>query len=334
MIRFSLPYAAAVAAAAGGCFFVSPGHAQAPDPSAIWTLQDENSSITTGRLPDRFYTNGLRLGFTSGANSTPGVVVRLGEAIWGGGQTRISFDLVQQMYTPADTGATDPPLTDRPYAGTLTGTVGLWHDTTNTRDAIGLGLGIVGPSALASETQDGFHHLIGQARNRGWPTQLHDEPLFQLSAGRTWREELRDYHGFQTDVLPEATVGLGTLRIYAQIGVTVRLGQGLGSDFGVARIQPGPSGGDAFTPTRPLVWYVFAGMDGQAVAHDLTLQGNLWHDSRSVDLTPLVAEFQAGLAIIVHGVRLSYTQVMQTQEYTHQKGGPHQFGSLAVSARF
>ena len=32
------------------------------DPSSIWTLQDENASISTANLTDRYYVNGLRLG--------------------------------------------------------------------------------------------------------------------------------------------------------------------------------------------------------------------------------------------------------------------------------
>jgi hypothetical protein len=114
----------------------------------------------------------------------------------------------------------------------------------------------------------------------------------------------------------------------------MRLGQGLDSDYGVARLLPGLTGTDVFRPTRPVAWYVFVGADGQAVAHDLTLQGNTWQDSRSVKIVPEVAEIQAGLAVMVHGVRMTYTQVMQTQEYQHQRGGLHQLGSLALSVRF
>ena len=67
---------------------------------------------------------------------------------------------------------------------------------------------------------------------------------------------------------------LGDLRDYLQTGVTFRFGQGLDSDFGVPRVRPGLSGGDAFTPTRPFAWYVFAGADGQAVGYDMLLQSS------------------------------------------------------------
>jgi hypothetical protein len=40
----------------------------------------------------------------------------------------------------------------------------------------------------------------------------------------------------------------------------------------------GMTGGDAFHPTRPFAWYVFAGFDGQAVAYDATLNGNLFQE--------------------------------------------------------
>jgi hypothetical protein len=94
------------------------------------------------------------------------------------------------------------------------------------------------------------------------------------------------------------------------------------------------TGGDAFTPTRPLAWYVFAGLDGRAVAHDITLDGNTFETSPHVSRQPWVGEAELGLAVMYHGVRLTYTQVVQTEEFHGQHGGLHQVGSLALSARF
>lgn len=47
-----------------------------------------------------------------------------------------------------------------------------------------------------------------------------------------------------------------------------------------------------------------------------------------------MGEAQGGLALMAWGMRLTYTHVVQTQEFKHQKGGLHQFGSLALSVRF
>ncbi len=305
-----------------------------PDTAAIWTLQGENASISTSNLPDRDYTNGIRLGWTSGEGGAPAFMQRIGQALWGDGQQRIALDLSQQIYTPDDTTAIDPPLTDRPYAGVLLGTVSLIHDGASARSVLALGLGMVGPAALAEQVQDGFHDLIGQRRDAGWDTQLHNEPLVQVTSERTWRLPIGLVGGLQTDALPDLTASVGNLRIYGQAGVTLRLGQGLDSDYGPPRIRPGLTGGDVFRATRPFAWYFFVGADGQAVAYDVTLNGNLWQDSRSVTVTPMVAEFQGGVALMYDDVRLTYMQVVQTQEYAHQKGGLHQFGSLALSLRF
>jgi hypothetical protein len=304
------------------------------DRMAIWTLQGENSSISTGNLTDRYYTNGLRLGITSGNDWAPDLAQRIAGALFGAGRTRVSFDISQQIYTAADTSSYDPPPTDRPYAGLLLANAALVQDTLSSRGTVGLSLGLVGPSALAQSVQNDFHSIIGQSPTNGWGTQLHDEPVFELLAAKVWRIPTEPLGSLETDVLPDVSIGLGTVRVYGEAGAQFRFGRGLDSDFGVARIRPGESGDDAFIPVRPVGWYVFGGASVQAVGTDITLNGNTWQDSRSVPVTPVVAELEAGFAVIVRGMRLSYTQVFQSQEFQHQRDGLHQFGSLALSVRF
>ena len=329
-----------VAAVAAGLFpglaaAQTPAVRLAPDPVATWTLQGENASITTARLSDKYYTNGIRLGFTSGTESVPRALKSLGDLLLtSGGQYRYSIDVTQQIFNPKDTDSGNPPPGDRPFAGLLLANFGLYQDTERSRGLVGVSFGLVGPSALGRQVQNGFHDLIGQRKVEGWSTQIKDEPVFELTYARTWRYPLGTLFGMETDGLLDASAGLGTVRIYAEGGGQVRLGQGLQSDFGVARIRPGSSGGDVFRPTRPFVWYVFAGVDGQVVGRDVTLDGSTWRDSRSVDIKNYVGEAQGGVAIIAYGIRLSYTHVVQSQEFEHQKGGPHQFGSLALSVRF
>jgi lipid A 3-O-deacylase len=312
----------------------APPPSAAPDPTAIWTLQDENASISTAKLTDRYYVNGLRLGYTSPTGAVPDALENLSRIIFGDGQTRFAIDLTQQIFTPADTTATVPPPGDRPYAGLLLANLSLLTDTAETRSILGLSLGLVGPDTGAEQLQNGFHDVIGQGHDNGWSTQLHDEPVFNFQSARTWREPMGTLFGLETDALLDASAGLGTVRIYAEGGGQLRIGQGLDSDFGTARLLPGMSGGDAFRATRPIAWYAFLGGDGQGVARDITLDGNTFRSSRSVTLDPFVGELQAGVAIMAFGTRLTYTQVFQTQEFRHQKGGLHQFGSLALSVRF
>jgi lipid A 3-O-deacylase len=325
------PLAAALIAASGGA------HAQAvrPDPDSIFTVQVENDAVSTLKgTSDQYYTSGLRLGWTSGADALE-PVASFGHDVWGGGTTRVSIDITQSLFTPRDTQIDPPNPADRPYAGELLATLGLIHDSADTRDVVALSLGVVGPSALGEEVQNGFHNIIGDTPNRGWHYQVQDQPAVNLLVQRTWRLPVATLGPIETDILPSATAALGDVRDYVQFGGQVRFGQGLGSDYGTARIEPGLNGSDAYTNTTPIAWYGFAGVDGQAVGYDVSLDGSAFRsDTPSVHRTWDVGEFEAGLAVLVYGLRVTYTQTWQTQEFKGAKAGLFNFGSLALSTKF
>ena len=305
-----------------------------PDPVAVWTLQDENAAISTAKVTDRYYTNGLRLSYASGADAMPAPLNELATKLWGDGQRRFTIDVTQQIYTPFDTASKVPAKGDRPYAGLLMGTFGVMSDTEGHRSFFTAGFGVLGPAALGEGMQNGFHDLIGQRGNNGWATQLRNEAVAQITSSRVYRVRLGKIGNLETDMLPELTAGLGTVRTYVETGVSFRLGQGLEADYGVARVRPGPSGGDVFRRIGDFGWYVFAGIDGQAVARDITLDGNMFSRSNHVKRTPFIGEAQGGLALLFYGARLTYTHVVQSEQFRGQKGGLHQFGSLALSMRF
>jgi hypothetical protein len=304
------------------------------DPSSIWTLQDENASISTADLTDRYYTNGLSLGWTSPTAQVPGFLATLGNTLWGDGQQRIGFSLSQQIYTPADTQLSIPDPHDRPYAGLLLGNFSLLSDTDTSRSVLMLSLGWTGPAAGAEGLQNGFHSLIGQAQVNGWSHQIDNTAAFEVLGGRAWRLPIAPLGSLETDVLPSLTAAIGDVRDYAQVGATVRLGQGLASDFGAPRLRPGLSGEDAYVQTMPFAWYVFAGVDGQAVAYDLLLQSDPFRGGPHVNIVWDVGEAQAGFAILAYGMRFTFTYAVQTQEFQGQHGGLHQFGSGALSVKF
>src|SRR5260221_5959594 len=105
---------------------------------------------------DRDYTNGVELSYTTAAHDTPKLFVDV--ARWlpffsPTGKVRASYVFGQSIYTPSHLGVTDPPLTDRPYAGFLYGGLGVADDTGEQLDPLELQLGIIGPSSPASDTQ-------------------------------------------------------------------------------------------------------------------------------------------------------------------------------------
>lgn len=324
-----------VTLAAFGLFPVLVARAEPPaDSAAIWTLHGENASVTLAPVSDRYYTDGLRLGWMSPTGWPPGFLASLGRGLWGAGQQRVGIELAQQIYTPANTARTVPDPHDRPYAGYLSANLSLLSDTDTTRSVLTLGLGVIGPRAGGQGIQNGFHDLIGQGTTKGWDSQIPDSPAIELLHERTWRLPVGKVGALEVDMLPALTIGLGTVRDYAQAGTSIRLGQGLDSDFGATRFRPGMSGGDAFIATQPFAWYVFAGADGQAVAYDMLLQAAPFRSGPRVGAIWDVGELQTGLAIMTSGMRLSLTYVVQTQESQGQTGGLHQFGSAAISVRF
>jgi lipid A 3-O-deacylase len=318
---------------------VTPG-LPAPDDGSIYTVRVENDTVAN---TDRYYTSGIQAGWTGPTGLVPNFLANAGHAVLGAGDQRVSIDISQSLYTPADTQISPPDPHDRPYAGVLVVTGQLIQDTDLTRTRVGMQLGVLGPDAGGEVVQNGFHTIIGDTANKGWGYQLDNRPIVNFFADRTWRIPLVDLANIPfaspsavgIDVLPDVTGFVGTEMIYAQAGATLRIGQGLDNDFGVARIMPGTSGGDAYDQAPGLTWYAFGGADGKVVAYNALLEGNSFSSSGpGVTEKPVVAEFQAGLAMIYHGVKISYTQIWETHEFDSQQGGMFEFGSLAVSARF
>jgi hypothetical protein len=322
-------------------FAVSPALAQsgtAPDPlndpASIVTIQIENDAISIPGT-DRYYTAGQRLGYVSPTGALPGFLANLGADVFGRGAQRLELDLQQQIYSPRDTQVYDPNPDDLPYSGDLALHGTIISDTPETRSLLGASIGVVGPAALGEPVQNGFHSLIGDTSNKGWRYQLQDEPTLDVSVGRIYRYDIASYDGgaVQVQALPQAAAQLGNTEIYAQGGAILRIGSGLDSDFGPAVMSPQMTGTDAYTPTQPVVWYVFGGAVGRLVAHDLAVQGDDFRSSRGVTLTPYQADLEVGGAIMLFGVRVTATEIFETPEF-HHEAPAFQYGSIAVSARF
>src|SRR5271156_6340477 len=154
-----------------------------PDHAAIYTLQDENASITSSVPVDRYYVNGLRGSYTSGEGDLPAFVQEIGHTLWGDGSQRISFEVGQLIFTPLRT--LEPfPIGDEPYAGVLLAGVSLLQDHNDTRNILSLQAGLVGPDALGKQVQNGFHSIIGIGPNPWCCEQIQNEPVVELTGER------------------------------------------------------------------------------------------------------------------------------------------------------
>ena len=332
------PAAAALAALlSGGGAAAQPSSLPPPDPrAAVHVLSENDSYLLLGPPSDRYYTNGVRLGWQSAEGELPGFMQWLDNGLaglLGPANSRWGLGIGQNIYTPQDIRPFNPDPRDRPYAGYLYGNLTLDRRTWTTLDRFEFQAGVVGPSSLGRQAQDFVHDILGDRRPHGWHYQLRDEPVFNVNAERIWRVPVASLPGaVGVDALPNVGAMLGTVRVSASAGARVRIGQGLERDFGVPRIRPAIA--DAPAPVgEGFGWYLFGGLGGSVVGRDLFLDGNTWRDSRSVDRRPFVGDLEAGAAVFWNNVRLSYTQVWRSKEFVGQRK-EFTFGALSLSVAF
>jgi lipid A 3-O-deacylase len=283
---------------------------------------------------DRDYTNGFALAWVSPENSTPELALRIAHWVpWFPDDGRVlhGYAVGQNMFTPRDITVADPPAGDRPYAGWLYGMMGVGAETGRQLDLFTLTVGVIGPASRAEQTQKFVHRIVDTDIPQGWDTQLRNEPGVYASYQHSWRGlSAKTLLGFDFDVTPHLGGTLGNVYTYADTGFTLRYGNKLGLDYGPPRIQPSVPGSATFIPTQGFTWYVFAGVEGRAVARNIFLDGNTFRHSRSVKKKPLVGDAQWGIVLTWRDYRLSFTHVVRTREFETQ-GGSDQFGSFSLS---
>ena len=304
---------------------------------------------------DQNYTNGLRLSWFGPANevhpwlkaaarvlpwSNIGYekcgVVASGEGDPGqsacAADTRLrqGFEVGHAIFTPEDISAVEPNPNDRPYAGWLFGSGTAVATTGDVQDTVQLNIGLIGPSALGEQAQVNWHKLIDGREPRGWDAQLHDELGVELLVQHQRRFDGPKFGDLQTDWALHGVTAFGNVRTYAGAGAMVRVGFDLDADFGPPRVRPALTSAGVFRPNKPLGGYLFAGIEGRAVARDIFLDGNTFRDSPSVSKYPLVGDAQAGVAINILGLQLSFTYVYRTKSFEGQDG-PDRFGAVSIS---
>lgn len=298
---------------------------------------------------DQGYTNGVLLGFVSpnlkdytDDRCLPAPARWLNAYLdWlhprGFDQQNMVVRIGQAMFTPTDREPVDLIADDRPYAGIFIVSLGY-----NARDgdrlrSTTLDLGMVGPSSRARETQNLWHDLIGSDRFNGWDNQLGDELAFRLAHERARRFPAKgvfgDPEGFGVDMIRHYGLSLGTLATYGNAGGEVRFGWRLPDDFGTAPLRPaGENSAPAVRARSAGHWSVhgFVSVDARLVLRDISLDGNTWKDSHSVDKEPLVSDAAIGIALKRGRWKLAFARYFRTREFEGQEDRPS-YGSFTIS---
>lgn len=308
-----------------------------------FSLYAENDKFFAGT--DRNYTNGLKLTALTtdlrafDSSEVPGPLRSLARTLDpllpDNTEPKLGLSLGQNIYTPEDTQTTAYQPNDRPYAAWLY--LGVMFQAYRpslegsiaTLDTLEVQLGVVGPAALGKQVQNEFHRLINAETAKGWDHQLKNEPGLNLVYERKWRFETQDARtGWGADLIPHAGFSLGNIFTYANAGGSLRYGYKLPADFGTNLIRPS---GDSNAGRRERfgIW-LFGSVDGRAVARDITLDGNTFRDSPSINKKPFVADLVGGIAVGTRHWQLTYAQALRTKEFDGQSDN-QVFGSLSLS---
>ncbi len=312
------------------------------------TIIEENDGLLPDGL-DRHYTQGAMLSYLSPTQTTEDFTANLFASLshlpmlQPGPDTQRKFDVVlgQSIFTPTKYHDPVPDPKDRPFAGWLYGGGSLLQETNgNMLENFEILAGVVGPASLAEEAQEGFHSATGFNNTNldaAWKHQLKNEPGVMITYDRHWKIWQNSFFGFQTDIIPEAGLTVGNVMTYADAGFQLRVGQNLGADYGIPRVRPSLSGTSWFDASRmasPFGWYLFAGVQGRAVARNIFLDGNSFANSPSVDKNILVADFDVGASLFYSDwVKLDLSFTERTKEFTTQKSMDH-FGNVSLTFRF
>ncbi len=248
----------------------------------------------------------------------------------------MSFSIGQGLFTPGDKERTDLILDDRPYAAGVVATFGYHAVRGDQLDSTLLRVGWIGPSARGEEVQRAVHKVVDSDEFRGWDNQLRDEPVFAVVREWTHRwptRTLRDSAGWGWDTTARWGGSLGTLATHALTGVQWRFGFRLPDDYGSMPLWA--AGENAALSARAVEsdgWsgHAFAGADAKWVLRDITLDGNTFRDSHSVDKKYLVGEVSYGFALQNGRWKFALARTHRTREFDGQRHRPV-FGSFTIT---
>jgi len=286
---------------------------------------------------DRFYTDGVALGITHTGPSWMDPVANW--LPWGQGRRTVGYDLTQAILTPADTSRPVPDANDRPYAGILAVGISLHVERSNSYHGLKFITGVVGPWSLAEETQREVHRLLGNEQPQGWSHQLENEPILNLAY--EYRHKFRlagRREGWSVEVLPAAGGMLGNVFTQGQIGGLARFGYNIPDDFGITLARgmgqmPPPRRAESAIASSDWGFSIFGGGVANLVLRDITLDGNTFEDSPSVDKKLFVPAAGVGMNVGNRRFLASFTYAFWGKEFKGQEDYS-KFGAVTFSYFF
>lgn len=306
---------------------LTPAAGAAPLQSAL-SIRWENDTFGG---TDANYTNGVSLAITRPESGLLGGVWSLLGADEGRRST--IYEITQLQFTPADLSRSIPDPNDRPYAG-LTYLGCISHlERENSLQSLKLIAGIIGPESGAEATQRIIHHQLNQITPKGWALQLGNEAVINLDY--EYRKKYRfssPAGGLDFELIPMGGAFLGTYLVQAQSEILFRVGYHLPDDFGATSLRgigylPLPQ------PRQSWETYSFLRAGANLVLRNLTLDGNTFVPSRSVDKNIFVPVVEFGAALVSREFIMTASYQLWGHEFASQSFREG-YGAILISHLF
>jgi len=247
----------------------------------------------------------------------------------------LEYGVSQRMYTPDDLAKSEIVWGDTPYAGTLLWHTKIRHYGDNSANSLGLTLGVIGPASLAEVSQKVIHKAIGATDPKGWDNQINNEPVFRIEGEHIDRFYTHYFAGdlaFDSSVY--SNIGVGNLRSNVGSGLAFRLGNMLDQTYASINPDSGTTmSGVTVSSTDKWYWQVFTTVYASYVFNDITLDGNTFTESYSVDLINEQAVVTLGTAAVYNSWGVAFTVHCGTDQFEEQQV-ISKYGSLTLSYRY
>jgi len=300
-------------------------------PRSAFSIRFENDCFAN---TDENYTNGMSLALTRPGKGLLGGVWNLFDEV--DGKRFSTYELTQLMFTPSDLKRSDPDPTDRPYAGLLYVGFTTHLERNNSLHSLKLIAGLAGPESFAEDVQSFSHTVLHSTHAKGWDHQIKNEPVLNLVYEYRYKYAFtpRDA-AFGMELIPMGGAFLGNYLIQAETDVQFRIGYHLPDDFGTTVLR-----GSGYLPPPQddksrHAWgiYAFAGGGASLVARNITLDGNSFADSRSVDKRIFLPTAEFGASLWTSWFQTTFSYVMWGREFYGQPKR-EDYGSVLLSCLF
>lgn len=315
------------------CVLTTPSFAeeQQADPTrSAFSIRFENDSFGN---TDSNYTNGLSIALTrKGSGLLGGFWNLAGETE---GERFATYELTQLHFTPSRLELSDPDPADRPYAGLLYLGFTTHLQREDSLHSLKLMAGVVGHSSYAEGIQKFTHRTLHYKMPEGWDHQLKNEAIVNLLYEYRQKYRITPMDApVSVELIPLGGAFVGNYLIQAEAGVQCRVGYHP-DDFGATVLR-----GAGYLPfpqaegkRHEWGFYVYAGGVANLVARNLTLDGNTFAHSRSVDKRLFLPVGEFGASLWASRIQATFSYVMWGREFYGQPER-EDYGSILISYFF